>query len=126
MLPAATRGVSGMTEFPQRGEIYLVKLPGHPRDRKVRPALVVSLDIRNQLANDVMVVPLTTTLRASPTHVRIEPREGGLDHISMAKCEQLTTLDKEFLLRGPFAGQVSDATMADIERAIMRAIGVVV
>ena len=23
-----------MSEFPQRGEIFLVKLPGHPRDRK--------------------------------------------------------------------------------------------
>lgn len=103
-----------------------MKLPGHPRDRKARPALVVSLDIRNRLANDVMVVPLSTTLREAPTHVRIEQGEGGLGHASMAKCEQLTTLDKEFLLRGPFAGKVRDATMAEIERAIMRAIGIVV
>jgi mRNA-degrading endonuclease toxin of MazEF toxin-antitoxin module len=115
-----------MTEFSQRGEIYLVKLPGHPRDRKARPALVVSLDVRNRLANDVMVVPLSATLRGAPTHVRIEQGEGGLDHVSMAKCEQLTTLDKAFLLRGPFAGSVRDVTMADIERAIMRAIGIVV
>ena len=115
-----------MTEFPQRGAIYLVRLPGHPGDRKARPALVVSLEIRNRLANDVMVVPLTTTLRVAPTHVRIEPGEGGLDHASMAKCEQLTTLDKAFLLRGPFAGKIRDATMADIEQAIMRAIGIVV
>lgn len=115
-----------MSEVPQRGEIYLVKLPGHPRDRKARPALVVSLEVRNRLANDVMVVPLSTTLRASPTHVRIEQGEGGLDHVSMAKCEQLTTLDKGFLLRGPFAGKVRDNTMAEIERAIMRAIGIVV
>ena len=103
-----------------------MKLPGHPRDRKVRPALVVSLDIRNRLANDVMVIPLSTTLRAAPTHVRVEQEEGGLNHVSMAKCEQLTTLDKGFLLRGPFAGKVRDATMAEIERAIMRAIGIVV
>lgn len=115
-----------MSEFSQRGEIYLVKLPGHPRDRKARPALVVSLDVRNRLASDVMVVPLSTTLREAPTHVRIEQGEGGLSHASMAKCEQLTTLDKEFLLRGPFAGKVRDATMAEIERAIMRAIGIVV
>ncbi len=104
----------------------MVKLPGHPRDRKTRPALVVSLDIRNRLASDVMVVPLSTTLRAAPTHVRIEQGEGGLDHVSMAKCEQLTTLDKEFLLRGPFAGKVRDTTMTEIERAIMRAIGIVI
>src|SRR3989338_78899 len=113
------RSLVGMTDFPHRGEIYLVKLPGHPRDRKARPALVVSLDVRNQLAHDVMVVPLTTTLRPAPTHVRIEQGEGGLDHASMAKCEQLTTLDKAFLLRGPFAGTVRDAAMAEIERAVM-------
>ncbi len=115
-----------MTDFPRRGEIYLVRLPGHPRDRKARPALVVSLDIRNQLANDVMIVPLTTILRPAPTHVQLERGEGGLDHPSMAKCEQLTTLDKQFLLRGPFAGTVREATMTAVERAIMRAIGLVV
>lgn len=115
-----------MSEPPRRGEIYLVKLPGYPRDRKARPALVVSLDIRNRLANDVMVVPLSATLRAAPTHVQLERGEGGVDHPSMAKCEQLTTLDKQFLLRGPFAGHVRDATMSEVERAIMRAIGLVV
>jgi len=115
-----------MIEAPQRGEIYLINLPGHPRDRKARPALVVSLDVRNRLASDVMVVPLSTSLRISPTHVQIEKGEGGLDHTSMAKCEQLTTLDKEFLLRGPFAGKIKGTTLVDIERAVMRAIGIVV
>ena len=106
--------------------MYLVKLPGHPRDRKARPALGVSMDVRNRLAHDVMVVPLSTTLRFAPTHVQLEPGEGGLDHASMAKCEQLTTLDQQFLLRGPFAGKIRDATMAEVERAVMRAIGMVV
>ncbi len=115
-----------MIEPPQRGEIYLVKLPGHPRDPKSRPALVVSLDVRNRFANDVMVVPLSTPLRSSPTHVLIESGEGGLNHISMAKCEQLTTLDKAFLLRGPFAGTIRHETMIQVEEAIMRAIGIVV
>ena len=115
-----------MIDEPRRGEIYLVKLPGHPQDRKTRPALVVSLDIRNRLANDVMVVPLSTTLRTAPTHVQIEQGEGGLDHPSMAKCEQLTTLDKQFLVRGPFAGKIRDVSMIHVEHAIMRAIGIVV
>jgi mRNA-degrading endonuclease toxin of MazEF toxin-antitoxin module len=112
--------------FPQRGEIFLVRRPGHPRDTKNRPALVVSLDIRNKLAGDIMVVPLTTILRDSPTHVRLLQGEGGLAHVSMAKCEQLTTLDKGFLLRGPFAGKVQNSTLKRIEQAIMRAIGIVV
>ncbi|MBZ0168989.1 MAG: type II toxin-antitoxin system PemK/MazF family toxin [Kofleriaceae bacterium] len=110
--------------FPRRGEIYLVRLPGHPSDSKARPALVVSMDVRNRLANDVIVVPLSTTHRPAPTHVELPAGEGGLQNISMAKCEQVTTLDKAFLLRGPFAGIISPPLMRDIERAVQIAIGI--
>ena len=112
--------------IPARGEIYLVKIPGHPNDRKLRPALVVSIDVRNRLANDVMVVPLSTTLRPAPTHVQITEGEGGVRLRSMAKCEQVTTLDKSLLVRGPFAGKVADDTMVAVERGIIRAIGLVI
>lgn len=112
--------------FPRCGEIYLVKIPGQPRDRKLRPALVVSVDVRNQWAGDLIVVPLSTTLRAAPTHVLIPKGEGGLHHGSMAKCEQVTTLDKALLIRGPFARKVPERIMAQVERGIMRAIGLVV
>lgn len=111
---------------PRRGEIYLVKLPGHPQDPKSRPALIVSMDARNHLAHDVIVVPLSTTLRSSPTHVELTKGEGGLAQPSMAKCEQITTLDKSFLDRGPFAGGVSAEKMGEIEKGIQRAIGMVV
>jgi mRNA interferase MazF len=110
--------------YPGRGEIYMVKLPGHPSDTKNRPALVVSMDVRNRLANDVIVVPLTSTLRPAPTHVELPAGEGGLKQTSMAKCEQITTLDKSFLLRGPFAGTVHPSLMLEIEKAIQRAIGI--
>lgn len=103
-----------------------MKIPGHPKDRKLRPALVVSLDVRNRLANDVIVVPLTTTLRPAPTHVPIAQGEGGVRLSSMAKCEQVTTLDRAFLVRGPFAGRIAEETLVGVERAIMRAIGVVI
>jgi len=113
-----------MMTYPRRGEIYLVKLPGHPADTKDRPALVVSLDVRNRLANDVIVVPLSTTLRPAPTHVELPAGEGGLKETSMAKCEQITTLDKSFLIRGPFAGTISPLLIQEIERAIQRSIGI--
>ena len=112
--------------YPRRGEIYLVKLPGQPHDIKDRPALVVSLDIRNRLANDIIVVPLSTTLRPAPTHVELPAGEGGLKETSMAKCEQLTTLDKSFLVRGPFAGTISPSLIEEVERAIQRAIGIAI
>lgn len=110
--------------YPRRGEIYLVKLPGHPSNTKNRPALIISMDVRNRLANDVIVVPLTTTLRSAPTHVELPAGEGGLKETSMAKCEQVTTLDKSFLIRGPFAGTISPSLMQEIEKAIQHAIGI--
>ena len=110
---------------PRCGEIYLVRLPGHPSDTKTRPALVVSMDVRNRLAHDVIVVPLSTTLRPAPTHVLLPAGEGGLKDTSMAKCEQVTTLDKALLVRGPFAGSISPSLMQNIENAIQRAIGIV-
>jgi len=110
--------------FPRRGKIFLVRLPGHPTDHKRRPALVVSLNVRNRLANDVIVVPLSTTLRPAPTHVELPAGEGGLHATSMVKCEQITTLDKSFLVRGPFAGTISPPLMQEIEYAIQRAIGI--
>jgi mRNA interferase MazF len=112
--------------YPRWGEIYLIRLPGHPSDTKDRPALVVSLDVRNRLANDVIVVPLSSTLRLAPTHVELPAGEGGLKETSMAKCEQVTTLDKSFLIRGPFAGTINTSLMREVEKAIQRAIGIVV
>ena len=73
-----------------------------------------------------MVIPLSTNLRALPTHVLIPAGAGGQRHDSMAKCEQLTTLDKRFLVRGPFAGRVPDPLMHDVVRAIRRAVGEVI
>ena len=110
--------------YPRRGEIYLVQFPNQPQDAKERPALIVSLNARNRLAHDVIVVPTSTTARPAPTHVEIPAGEGGLHHTSMAKCEQITTLDKSLLVRGPFAGTVRASTMQEIEKAIMRAIGI--
>ena len=110
--------------FPHRGEIYLVELPNQPQDPRSRPALVVSLDARNRWANDVIVIPLSTTMRPAPTHVELLAGEGGLHRDSMAKCEQITTLDKSLLTRGPFAGRVHPAKMREVEQAILRALGI--
>lgn len=114
-----------MTDYPKRGEIYLVNLPSKPKDIKNRPALVVSLDIRNKLANDIIVVPLSTNLRAAPTHILLQEGEGGLSKASMAKCEQVTTIDKSLLIRGPFAGKINDEKMKEIAKALIIAIGVI-
>jgi len=78
---------------------------------------VGSLDIRNRLANDVIVVPLSSVLREAPTHVRLRAREGGL-------CEQITTLRRDHLLPRALGGNLAPARMVEIEKAVLRAIGV--
>jgi mRNA interferase MazF len=110
-------------DFPRQGEIYLVRIPNQPKDLKNRPAVIVSLDIRNRLAEDVTVIPLSTTLRLAPTHVLLHKGEGGLKHESMAKCEQITTLDKSLLVRGPFAGRLTRARIEEIRSAVLRSLG---
>jgi len=59
-------------------------------------------------------------------HIELSVGEGGLKQVSMVKCEQVTTLDKSFLLRGPFAGTISAEKMHEIEKGVQRAIGILV
>ena len=112
-----------MTGHPQRGCLYWVLMPGEPR-RKRRAALVVSMNPRNRLANDILVVPATTTDRLAPTHVRVKKGKGGLAKDSVLKCEQITTLPKHILNPSALGGPLSERLMEDVERGIMRAIGV--
>ncbi|MGO9273650.1 MAG: type II toxin-antitoxin system PemK/MazF family toxin [Terriglobia bacterium] len=79
--------------FPRRGEVYLVHLD------KDRPALVISADALNRYALDVCLVPLTTVERPRfSLRVQVKPGDGGLSRDSWAKCDQVTTLEKNLLL----------------------------
>lgn len=109
---------------PHRGEIWPVLLSSQKSERRTaRPALVVSIDVRNRLAGDIIVVPLSTNLRPLATHVLIAKGIGGLRQDSVARCEQVTTLDKQLLGRGPLGGAVPDAVLNDVVRGIRRAVG---
>ena len=108
---------------PQRGCLYWVRIPGEP-GRKRRPALVISIDVRNELASDVLVIPCSTTDRPAPTHVRLRKGEGGLNRRSVLKCEQITTLPKDYLAAASLGGPLAGKLLAQVEIAILRAIGV--
>jgi mRNA-degrading endonuclease toxin of MazEF toxin-antitoxin module len=110
-----------MGEFPRRGEVWLVAFPDDP---KSRPALIVSSDARNELANSILAVPITTNLRPAPTHVRLAAGHGGLSHESVARCENVSYLHKSRLVRGPLAGVISPTQMRDVERCLLRAMGI--
>ena len=102
--------------FPRRGEIYLVKIPDDPKER---PAIIISSDVLNRFAFDVVVVPVTTVERGRfSTRIPLTAGEGGLRKRCFAKCDQVTTVSKRRLVRGPFRGSLSAAMLAEIEDAI--------
>ena len=45
-------------------------------------------------------------------------------HDSMARCENVSYLDKSRLTRGPLAGAISAALMRDVERCLLRSLGI--
>jgi mRNA-degrading endonuclease toxin of MazEF toxin-antitoxin module len=86
--------------------------------------LVISVNARNERANDLIVVPCSTTLREAPTHVRLRRGEGGVRAACVLKCEQITTLPKDDVEASPLGGAIGPDRLVEVERAVLRAIGV--
>ena len=112
---------------PRRGELWLVLTPGQPDDpHQPRPALVVSDDVRNRMTDDLIVVPLFSRGRTGPTRVPLPAGAGGLDHESVVFCEEVSTIDRDFLRRGPLGQRLEESAMDPVVRGIRRAVGEVV
>lgn len=111
---------------PRRGEIWFCKLPSDPPDKQPRPVIVVSLDARNQnpRADTVLILPLSTTLKDSPTHVQLLPGETGLGEASHAQAENLTTVRKMSLQAGrsPLR-RLSEGKLLQLARSVVLALG---
>ena len=104
----------------KRGYLYWANVD------KRRPVLVISIDARNLRSSDVLVIPCTTNLREAPTHVRLRRGEGGVPASSMLKCEQITTLPIADVEVDPLGDSLSALQLREVERGILRAIGVAV
>src|SRR5262249_1636606 len=105
---------------PRRAHLYWARMPG----KKRRPVLVVSPDVRNERAQDVIVVPLTSSRFPSPTHVRVREGEAGAKTASVVACEPITTPERTVLEATPLGGPISARRMDEVTRAVLRAIGV--
>ncbi len=104
---------------PKRGEIWLVALdPTIGREiRKTRPAVVISNDINNQYSGTVTVIPVTSSLKKTyPFEVYLPEGEGGLEHDSKARTDQIRTVDVRRLIR--CLGSLSRARIREIEQAL--------
>lgn len=78
------------------------------------------------MTHDVIIVPLFSRGRPGPTRVAVPARVGGLAHDSIAFCEEITTVDRDFLGQGPLGSRVATQVMDAVVRAVRRAIGEVV
>lgn len=84
---------------------------------------MVSEDVRNRLRDDLIVVPFFSRGRLGPTRVAIPRGAGNLPDDSIAFCEEVTTIDRDFLARGPLGPPLASGWMAQVVRAIRRAVG---
>jgi len=111
---------------PKRGEIWFVKFPSDPPEKSPRPVVIVSVDARNQhpRAETILAVPLSTTLRDSPTHIRLQPGETGLAETCDVQAESISTLRKQTLLppKTPLR-RLSESAVREIARCVARAMG---
>ena len=114
-----------MATYPLQGEIYLVNALRNLGDSKKRPAVVVSINLRNELSRTVLVVPFTSDLSGgeTPTRILIKAGEGGLEANSLATCDHILAVRKPYLEQGPY-GRVSSVSLQRIQQGIQIAIGV--
>lgn len=102
--------------YPRRGDICLFSL-----DRE-RPALVISANALNRFSLDVCVIPLTSVQhRQFSLRPKLEAGEGGLNKASWAKCDQVTTLEKDLAVYPPL-GSLGGAYLHRIEQAVRTAL----
>ena len=101
-----------------RGYLYYADID------KRRPVLVISPNVRNERATDVLIVPCSSVLSEAPTHVWLRRCEGGVVVDSVLKCEQITNLHQADVDPEPMGRALSQRRVREVERAILRAIGV--
>jgi len=100
---------------PKIGEIYMIEFDGSGSvQRGFRPGVVFSNNKANANGPNVIVLPLTTSLKkaAQPTHVILNADDCGLRYTSMVLCENPQSVPKASL--GKFISRLDDRTIARI------------
>lgn len=75
-----------------QGDLWLME----PPNDKSRPVLVVSRDEAIPVLNNVVVAPVTSTIRAIPTCLPVGSQE-GIDHDSVVSFDNLAAVPKSVL-----------------------------
>jgi mRNA interferase MazF len=112
----------------QRGQVYWIDWnPARGSEQAGRrPALIVQNDPFNQNERypNTIVVAVSTSGRAVPTHVILEPNaQNGLRERSYIKCEQFVTISKDRLQE--LIGTTDANIMRQVDRALKRALALI-
>ncbi|MCB1149780.1 MAG: type II toxin-antitoxin system PemK/MazF family toxin [Chlamydiia bacterium] len=102
---------------PLQGEVWLFDpdpVKGSELGKKVRPALIISNNAMNKGPSGlVIVVPMTSKNRNIPSHIRLNPPEGGVSLSSFAMCEQIRSISKERLVKK--LGKVQRSLLVEVD-----------
>jgi mRNA interferase MazF len=93
-----------MSNLPQSGEIWIVKIPNQPNDpHQPRPVVIVSTNSQNKHLTSVIAIPTSSSVTDPhpKLHIFLPKGTGGLTRDSYARCELITTLDKSLFVKGP-------------------------
>ena len=75
-----------------QGELWMMETP----NRRRRPVLIVSRDQAIPALNNIVIAPVTSTIRNIPTCVPVGTDE-GIDHDSVATFDNLAAVPKSVL-----------------------------
>lgn len=123
-------------DFLKIGDVYLVEFGGDGSEQQgLRPAVVFQNNLGNMYSPNVVVFPLTTSIKKKnlPTHVEIPACETGLVKDSMVLCEnpvciskdklgkRLTTIPDKFLEKIAVASLLASSGIAFIRQDVLLA-----
>ena len=109
-------------KFPQRGQIWLVDFnrKSEKEINKIRPTLVVSNNIQNELDEQIIMAPLTSDEIKEIADYEVfikNTKETGLDKPSKVLLQRVRAVDKELRLI-EYLGEVDKETMKEVEKAL--------
>jgi mRNA interferase MazF len=99
-----------------RGDVVDADVPGVGR----RPAVIVTRQIAIPFLENVIVAMVTATIRNLPAEIPLG-RAQGLDHQSVANCDNLYTVSKSAL--GRVRGRLDSEQLARLDAALRVALG---
>ncbi len=109
-------------KFPHRGQIWLVDFnrKSEKEINKIRPSLVVSNNIQNELDEQIIMAPLTSDEIKEVADYEVlvkSTKETGLDKPSKVLLQRVRAVEKELRLIN-YLGEVDKETMKEVEKAL--------